>query len=357
MKVLFVGAHPDDEMSCLGTLLLYRRRGDQIALVCATNGDKGMSDDPSFPLAECARIRDLEMREVAHELAAEYDCLGEPDEALFDTWENRLKMIEAVRRARPDVVFTHFSQDYNLDHTATSALVFQSTLLAQIASVTTQSPAIAKVPAIFYVDPGPGFGFEATHFVEIDEAAAREARRLMGYAQKPDGRLPAIARQGLPRFDRRAKESHWRASGRAPGRSVPPLPGQPANSPGQALAMKINDVEAIILESPYENRPPEGSEEAHGVKHCLLLRVSTDEGLVGWSDIETAPHVAAAAVTAPASGAGMFEGLRELVVGEDPFDVERLWDKIYRGTIYYGRRGVAMQLALGLRYRLPRPHG
>ena len=52
MKVLFVGAHPDDEMSCLGTLLLYRRRGDQIALVCATNGDKGMSDDFSFPLKE-----------------------------------------------------------------------------------------------------------------------------------------------------------------------------------------------------------------------------------------------------------------------------------------------------------------
>jgi L-alanine-DL-glutamate epimerase-like enolase superfamily enzyme len=111
--------------------------------------------------------------------------------------------------------------------------------------------------------------------------------------------------------------------------------------------MKIDNVEAIILESPYENRPPEGDEEAHGVKHCLLLRVSTDDGLAGWSDIETAPHVAAAAVTAPESGAGMFEGLRELVIGEDPFEVERLWDKVYRGTSYYGRRGVAIQLLSG----------
>lgn len=111
--------------------------------------------------------------------------------------------------------------------------------------------------------------------------------------------------------------------------------------------MKISDVEAIILESPYENCPPKGGDEAHGVKHCLLLKVSTDEGLVGWSDIETAPHVAAASVAAPASGAGMFEGLRDLVMGEDPFEVERLWDKVYRGTIYYGRRGVAMQLLSG----------
>lgn len=111
--------------------------------------------------------------------------------------------------------------------------------------------------------------------------------------------------------------------------------------------MKITDVQAIILESPYENQPPTGSEEAHGVKHCLLLKVSTDEGITGWSDVETAPHVGAAVVAAPASGAGVFEGLKSLVIGEDPFDVERLWDKVYRGTIYYGRRGVAMQVLSG----------
>jgi L-rhamnonate dehydratase len=111
--------------------------------------------------------------------------------------------------------------------------------------------------------------------------------------------------------------------------------------------MKISDVQAVILESPYENHAPEGSDEAHGVKHCLLLKVDTDQGLVGWSDVETAPHVAAAVLDAPQSGAAVFEGLRSLVVGEDPFEVERLWDKVYRGTIYYGRRGAAMQVLSG----------
>src|SRR5262245_954491 len=111
--------------------------------------------------------------------------------------------------------------------------------------------------------------------------------------------------------------------------------------------MKITDVEALILQSPYRNEPPKGSDEAHGVQHCLLLKVTTDEGLIGWSDVETAPHVANAAVAAPASGSGVFEGLRNLVLGEDPFEVERLWDKIYRGTIYYGRRGVAIQVLSG----------
>lgn len=111
--------------------------------------------------------------------------------------------------------------------------------------------------------------------------------------------------------------------------------------------MKITNVEPFILESPFDIQLPDGSEEAKGVKHCFLLKVSTDEGLVGWSDVETAPHVGAAVVNAPDSGAGVFEGLRNLVIGEDPFDIEKLWDKIYRGTIYFGRRGVAMQVLSG----------
>jgi LmbE family N-acetylglucosaminyl deacetylase len=180
MNVVFIGAHPDDEMFCLGTLLLYRQRGDHVSLICATNGDKGISDDPDFPHAACARLRDQEMREVARTMDAEYHCLGEPDEALYDTWENRLKMIEAIRRTQADLLFTHFPQDYNLDHSATSALVFQAALLSQIASVRTENPALARVPPIFYVDPGPGFGFEATHFVEIDAATAGQMRQIVG---------------------------------------------------------------------------------------------------------------------------------------------------------------------------------
>jgi L-alanine-DL-glutamate epimerase-like enolase superfamily enzyme len=111
--------------------------------------------------------------------------------------------------------------------------------------------------------------------------------------------------------------------------------------------MKIVGVEAMVLESPDENRAPEGSEEAAGVKHLLLLKVVTDEGIAGWADVETAPHVGLAAVNAPASGVEAFDGLRSLVIGEDPFEIERLWDKVYRGSIYYGRRGVAIQVLSG----------
>ena len=111
--------------------------------------------------------------------------------------------------------------------------------------------------------------------------------------------------------------------------------------------MKITDVEGFILQSDKDYLNPQGSEEASGVAYCFLLKVTTDEGIVGWSDVETAPHVAQSMLSAPKTGSGLFEGLRELVIGEDPLETERLWDKIYRGTIYYGRRGVAMQVLSG----------
>jgi L-rhamnonate dehydratase len=112
--------------------------------------------------------------------------------------------------------------------------------------------------------------------------------------------------------------------------------------------LKITDLEPIILESPVQYSAPADSNEATGVTHCLLLKVSTDEGITGWSDVETAPHIGAAVVNAPASGAEAFDGIRSLVVGMDPFDVERIWDKVYRGSIYYGRRGAAIQVLSGL---------
>ena len=38
-----------------------------------------------------------------------------------------------------------------------------------------------------------------------------------------------------------------------------------------------------------------------------------------------------------------FDGLASLIVGENPLEPERLWYKMYRGSIYYGRRGAAIQ--------------
>lgn len=213
MNILWVGAHQDDEMKVLGTLLKYRRRGGhQFAFVCATNGDKGLSFDNATSHAEAARIRDAEMRRVVAEFDGQYVCLGVPDEFLFDTQENRLAMIDAIRAARADLIFTHWVNDYNLDHVVTSQLVYQAALLSPIASIVTAHPALAHTPKIYYVHPlDEGYGYEATHFVELDEELIREKVRILNHHESQ----VAVFRQIGDDFDERIHREAEREGTRA----------------------------------------------------------------------------------------------------------------------------------------------
>jgi L-rhamnonate dehydratase len=107
--------------------------------------------------------------------------------------------------------------------------------------------------------------------------------------------------------------------------------------------MRITEVEAILLRGDQKYGATAGAEEAvDNGDWQLIVRVATDQGLVGWSDVETLAPAAAAII----SGQGMailgFKTLSELLIGENPLDVEALWDKLYVGSAYYGRRGVAM---------------
>jgi L-rhamnonate dehydratase len=111
--------------------------------------------------------------------------------------------------------------------------------------------------------------------------------------------------------------------------------------------MKITDVEALVLDTGKNYPDPTQAAEAHGVRFVALLKISTDEGITGWADIETQPHVGKAIVDAPSGGAVGFESLRAALIGEDPLERERLWQKMYRFLAYYGRQGAGMQMLSG----------
>ena len=57
----------------------------------------------------------------------------------------------------------------------------------------------------------------------------------------------------------------------------------------------------------------------------LLLEIHTDDGFVGWGE-------------AKPGGAGLFAaGLGELLIGEDPVMIERIWQKVF--SITHTREG------------------
>ncbi|MCX5662626.1 MAG: mandelate racemase/muconate lactonizing enzyme family protein [Planctomycetota bacterium] len=107
--------------------------------------------------------------------------------------------------------------------------------------------------------------------------------------------------------------------------------------------MKITAVEPILLkgQQTYQSSAS-GAEATDNGDWQLLVRVQTDEGLSGWSDVETLATVAVPIIKGPGMSVLGFKCLSELLVGEDPLDVERLWETLYIGSAYYGRRGVVM---------------
>jgi len=73
----------------------------------------------------------------------------------------------------------------------------------------------------------------------------------------------------------------------------------------------------------------------------ILVRVRTDTGLVGVGEADSSPEMVKAVIDAPFSH-NIASGLRRLLIGENPLEIERLWQKMYRSTLYAGRRSVTI---------------
>ena len=105
--------------------------------------------------------------------------------------------------------------------------------------------------------------------------------------------------------------------------------------------MKITNVEALYLRLPKIEARTDSSQDA------LLVKVSTDAGVVGWGEVDGCPAVAKAVIEAGYSHTQV-NGLRAILMGENPLDTSRLWDKMYRSTLYFGRGGATIQAMAGV---------
>ena len=105
--------------------------------------------------------------------------------------------------------------------------------------------------------------------------------------------------------------------------------------------MKITEVETIYL------RLPQVRDQADSGQDALIVLVHTDAGITGIGEVDSSPMAVHGAIHGPFSHA-ITSGLREIVVGEDPFETERLWHKMYQQNIYSGRRGIAIHAMSGI---------
>lgn len=99
--------------------------------------------------------------------------------------------------------------------------------------------------------------------------------------------------------------------------------------------MKIKDIEVIYLRID-----PIGEECTWG-DDAIIVKVHTDNGIVGLGESDSSPLMVAAAINMPNSNFYCY-GLKEILIGENPLEIERLWNKMYYYSNYSGRRGAGI---------------
>ena len=100
--------------------------------------------------------------------------------------------------------------------------------------------------------------------------------------------------------------------------------------------MKITEIETYVLLA--DNYDPSLTSSAQDT--CLVI-IKTDQGIEGYGECDTNPWVAKAFIESPGTHT-MDQCVKDILIGTNPLDINKLWSKIYFGTAMTGRRGAGV---------------
>ena len=179
-SVMVVAAHPDDEvLGCGGTIARHVFSGDDVHVVILTQGVTGRRE---------ASHADIE--KLAASARRANDILGVRSLTLHDYNDQRLETLSRldvtqfiethVKKNAPEIVYTHFSADINLDH----AVVSECT-----ATACRPTPASAVRRLLFFEVPSSTewsarSGFNPDWFVDVSATFDRKMEALRCYGSE-----------------------------------------------------------------------------------------------------------------------------------------------------------------------------
>lgn len=144
MKILALGAHPDDiEYGCGGTLLKYSKQGSQIYFMVLTKGEFGGTPD----------IRQKEQEEATRILGVKkifwggYTDTELPNDRIIITHIDKI-----LTEVNPDEVYVNYLEDIHQDHR----------ILARCTLAATR-----YIKRVFFYEDYTSCGFEPDIFVDI----------------------------------------------------------------------------------------------------------------------------------------------------------------------------------------------
>lgn len=151
LKVLAVGAHPDDlDLQCVGTLIRYVKEGHKVTMAIACTGNVGSK---SLTGPEIEAVRAIESQRSAQVVGAELIMLGYRDAEVWldnPTWK---RFVDLIRQVDPDVIITHDTGDYVHDHSNVGQLAYRAAIWASVHNIPDCSyPPIMHIPTVYFME-------------------------------------------------------------------------------------------------------------------------------------------------------------------------------------------------------------
>lgn len=180
LDVLAFGAHPDDvELSCGGTLAKLAKHGKAVGIVDLTRGEMGTRGTPDrreAEAAEAARILGVAVREN----------LGIPDGNIELTPANTLKVVQVIRKYRPDVILIPHWLERHPDHEHTHQLCRKAWFSAGLEKVETTVLGVLQDPfrprAVYHYMQW--YEFTPSFVVDISEEFEQRMQAVRAFASQ-----------------------------------------------------------------------------------------------------------------------------------------------------------------------------
>jgi LmbE family N-acetylglucosaminyl deacetylase len=162
MKILAIGAHPDDiEAGCAGTLAKYARTGHEIFMLVMTEGGMG-GEGKTRREEQIASAKIIGPRELIWG--------GYVDTQLTPSINQLIQTIEEViRRISPDFIFVQYEDDTHQDHRALAKATVSATRYVR--------------NVLFYEGPTTQ-NFSPTVFVDIKETIEKKLEMLFAHSSQ-----------------------------------------------------------------------------------------------------------------------------------------------------------------------------
>ena len=140
IDILAIGAHPDDvELGCSGTLAKEISNGKKVGIIDLTRGELGTRGSVEIRENEAihaAKILDVSFREN----------LNFKDGFFKNDTDHQLKLIQIIRKYRPNLILCNAIDDRHIDHPKAAKLVLDSCFLSGLKKIKTNLDGVDQNP-------------------------------------------------------------------------------------------------------------------------------------------------------------------------------------------------------------------